>query len=252
MISEYIVLEIPKDKTGLTKPELFLLDFLSNYKWDRPLSMLNQGGDLNIGIKDYLMYDGFSYRFTPIRNKVSSLDLGLVDTDDLYNKLTNVFKFDALSRDDYVIDYQNMYTFMGVMSIRNLFVSSANTFIKEGQNDRAEVLLDKCREVMKPERYPYDNSILGWSSNALFPIDMIRDYYTLGKQDKAREVADELVSQVKESIALYLDFYPDYKDEFDYQCQLVYYLASEITKQGDTEYAKSLEEGMASFLRENS
>ena len=83
-------------------------------------------------------------------------------------------------------------------------------------------------------------------------VDMIRDYYTLGKQDKAREVADELVSQVKESIALYLDFYPDYKDEFDYQCQLVYYLASEITKQGDTEYAKSLEEGMASFLRENS
>ncbi len=252
MIPEFIVLEIPKDKTGLTKPELFLLDFLSNYKWDRPLSMLNQGGDLNIGIKDYLMYDGFSYRFTPIRNKVSSLDLGLVDTDDLYNKLTNVFKFDALSRDDYVIDYQNMYTFMGVMSIRNLFVSSANTFIKEGQNDRAEALLDKCREVMKPERYPYDNSVLGWSSNALFPIDMIRDYYTLGKQDKAREVADELVSQVKESIALYLDFYPDYKDEFDYQCQLVYYLASEITKQGDTEYAKSLEEGMASFLRENS
>ena len=92
MIPESIILEIPKDKAGLTKPELFMLDFLSNYNWDRPLSLLNQGGDLNIGIKDYLMYDGFSYRFTPIKNKIGTFDLGLVDCDDLYHKLMETYK----------------------------------------------------------------------------------------------------------------------------------------------------------------
>ena len=252
MIPESIILEIPKDKAGLTKPELFMLDFLSNYNWDRPLSLLNQGGDLNIGIKDYLMYDGFSYRFTPIKNKIGTFDLGLVDCDDLYHKLMETYKYDAISGDDYLIDYQNMYTFMGVMSLRNMFISSANAFIKEGEKEKAEKVLDKCREVMRPDRYPYDNSLLGWNSNALYPIEMVSYYYYLGRKDTAREVANELFGQLKEAIALYLDFYPEYKDEFEYECQLAYYLAKEVKRLGDEEFSKELETDIASFLNSNS
>ena len=251
-IPESITIEIPKDKEGLSKPELFMLDLLSTYNWDRPLNLLNQGGDLNIGIKDYLMYDGFSYRFVPIRNKVSALNPGLVDTDELYDKLMNVFKFDALAADDYFIDYQNMYTFLGVMAIRNLFVSSANAFLYAGEKDRAEEALDKCREVMRPDRFPYDNSVLGWGSNALYPIEMVRCYYFLGKPEKAREVALELDRELKDSIALYLDFYPDYKDDFEYNCQLIYFMSNEIKKCGDSEFAKELESDLASFLNLNS
>jgi len=252
MIPDEIVLEIPKDKGGLTKAELFMLDMLSNYKWDRPLNLLNQGGDLNIGIKDYLMYDGFSYRFIPIKNKVGAFDLGLIDTDDLYKKLTETFKFDAVGADDYLVDYQNMYTFLGVMSIRGLFLSSANAFMKAGENDRAEEVLDKCREVMRPDRYPYDNSLLGWGSNALYPIEMMNYYYDLGKTDKARAVALELDGQLKESIALYLDFYPDFKEDFEYNCQLIYYIANEAKKHGDEEFSKSIESALANYLNINS
>ena len=100
--------------------------------------MLNQGGDLNIGLRDYLMYEGFSYKFIPIKNKPQSLEVGLVDTDDLYDKITDKFCFDAVSREDYCVDYQNTYTFLGVMSLRNMFVSAANAFIAAGENDRAE------------------------------------------------------------------------------------------------------------------
>jgi hypothetical protein len=68
-IPSEIMLTMSKDKNYLTKPELFLLDLLSNYQWDRPINVLNQGGDLNIGIKDYLMYDGFSYALPPSRTR---------------------------------------------------------------------------------------------------------------------------------------------------------------------------------------
>ena len=61
--------------------------------------MLNQGGDINIGIKDYLFYEGFSYKLVPIRNKVTTLNTGKVDLDGLYYKLKNVYRFDALSCD---------------------------------------------------------------------------------------------------------------------------------------------------------
>ena len=247
-IPDSIVIQIPESKNYLSKPELWMLDFLSTYQWDRPVSMLNQGGDLNIGIKDYLMYEGFSYKLIPIKNTVKSLNVGLVDTDELYSKLTESYSFDALSRTDWCVDYQNLYTFLGVMSIRNLFVSSANAFLEAGENERAEEMLDKCREVMKPEQFPYDNSILGWSSNAFFPIEMVKDYYALGKPEKAKAVAEELTKELKEAIGFYVDFLPEYKSDFEYCCQLVYYLSSEVENAGDGEYAEKIENDLAAFL----
>ncbi|MGM9741239.1 MAG: DUF2723 domain-containing protein, partial [Candidatus Cryptobacteroides sp.] len=56
LIQDEIVIEIPSKKSYITKQELFMLDLLSNYQWDRPINMLSQGGDINIGLKDYLMY----------------------------------------------------------------------------------------------------------------------------------------------------------------------------------------------------
>ena len=101
---------------------------------------------------------------------------------------------------------------------------------------------------MDPKRYPYDNSILGWASNALYPIEMIKDYYLLGKPDKAKAVVQELVSEVMESTMLYLDYYPDYKEEFEYNCQLIYYLANEVKKSGDKEFGEKIESDLATFL----
>ena len=248
MIPDSIVIEIPKNKNFLSKPELFLLDFLSTYKWDRPLNMLNQGGDLNIGLKDYLMYEGFSCKLVPFKNSVESLDPGLVDTDVLYDKMTSAYCFDAVSRDDYCIDYQNIYTFLGVQSLRNMFISCANAFIGAGETDRAAQMLDKCREVLRPELWPYDNSVLGWNSNALYPIEMVKDYYLVGSPDKARDVARQLKDELLQNITFYLDFYPLCKSEFEYDCNLVYYLSNEIAKAGDKGFADELEKSFAAFL----
>ena len=118
IIPSEIVLTIPEDKNGITKPELFFLDLLSNYKWDRPLNFLSAAGDIKIGIKDYLMYDGFTYRFVPIKNKTNLSERGFTDTDELYRKMTSVYTWDTLKRNDWFVDYQNLYTFNGVMSLR--------------------------------------------------------------------------------------------------------------------------------------
>ena len=136
MVPDSVLLQIPEGKSYLTKPELFFLDLLSGYRWDRPISLLNMGGDINIGLKDYLMYDGFSYRFTPIRNKITTTDAGIVDVEGLYRKMTQVFSWDALSRTDWFVDYQNYYTFLGVLSQRQIFLTTANALMKAGQNGR--------------------------------------------------------------------------------------------------------------------
>ena len=55
-----------------------------------------------------------------------------------------------------------------------------------------------------------------------------------------------------ESTGLYLDFYPDYKDEFEYNCQLIYYLANEVKKCGDKELGDRLESDLAEYLNSKS
>lgn len=81
-----------------------------------------------------------------------------------------------------------------------------------------------------------------------FPIEMVKDYYTLGKPEKAKALARELMDELEESINFYVDFLPEYKSDFEYCCQLVYYLSSEVEKAGDPEFANMIESELAAFL----
>ena len=214
MIPDEIVLEMPESKTFITKPELFLLDLLSNYQWDRPINMLSMGGDLDIGQKSYLMYEGFSYKLVPIKGPMSSSEPGLTDTEDLYRKMTEVFSWDALSRDDYFVDYQNLYTFCGVMSQRNLFLNAAEKMMDEGRSDRALEMLDMCERNVPEYNFPLDMTYLGFS-NEYMVMRMISLYYDLGQGDKARSMAARFANELMDSAGFFLSFYDYRPDEFN-------------------------------------
>ena len=247
-IPDQIILEIPEDKDYITKPELFMLDLLSNYQWDRPLNMLNEGGDLNIGIKEYLMYEGYSCKFVPFKNKMSTTDPGIVDTDHLYHMMTEVYKWDALSSPDYFIDYQNLYTNMGVMSVRGLFVNCARAFINFGEDDRALEMLDKCQEVMRKDRYPVESIPVGFSGNDYMVTEMVSMYYQLGETKKARELAVDLFNDLLESARFYLEYYEYAKSDFELVGNYVYYLEDAVKSAGDTELAERISHNFDALL----
>ena len=198
-IPEEIVLSIPGNKQYITKPELFLLDLLSSYEWDRPINMLSMGGDLNIGQKEYLMYEGFSYKFVPVKNRMSSSNIGFSDPDDLYNKMKNVFTWDALKRTDYFADYQNFYTFCGVLSQRQIFINVAKELVEAGQKEKAVEMLDMCQECVPEEVYPLDMSYYGFA-NEYMVADMVQLYYDLGEYDKGRSLLSRFAPSLTESV----------------------------------------------------
>ena len=247
-VPDSIVLEIPKDKDYLTKPELFMLDLLSNYQWDRPLHMLNQGGDLNIGIKDYLMFEGYSSKFVPFKNKITTTDPGIVDTDHLYDLMTNVFKWDAVARDDYFVDYQNLYTHLGVMSLRGLFVNAAEAFLKAGEKDRALEMLDKCQSVLDQKSYPLETIPVGFSGNDYMVCEMISQYYRLGELDKARSLAVDLFNELLVSARFYMEYYDYAQSEFELCGQYVYFLQDILETAGDKELAKRIGDNFESLM----
>jgi hypothetical protein len=241
MIPEYIVLTMSKDKEYLTKPELFMLDLLSNYEWDRPLNLLSMGGDINIGIKEYLMYDGFSFRFVPIRNRMSSREIGFADPEDLYNKMMNVYKWDALKRGDYFVDYQNFYTFCGVLSQRNIFINAAKEMLKIGDRTRALELLDKCQECVPAEDYPLDLIYLGFT-NEYNVIDLIETYYDAGAPEKAEALAEKFADDLFVSTFFFLEYYDYARQEFENCYKLLQYLADMSDHNGNADLAASIRE----------
>lgn len=238
MIPDSIVLNISPDREYLTKPEIFMLDLLDGYQWDRPIHVLNQGGDLNMGIKDYLQYVGYSYKFIPVKNKISNTNLGFVDTDLLYHNLTDVFGFDAVSADKYFIDHQNLYTNLGVMSIRSMFLNAAVSLMKAGEDERAVELLDKCQEVM--HRYPIETISLGFAANDYAVVEMIDKYYLLGENQKARELGGKMGMDLLDCARFYLEFYEFGKDNYEMAGQFIYLLADTMTAGGDKELADAL------------
>ena len=244
MIPDSIVMEIPAGKNYLTKPELFMLDLLDNYEWDRPLHMLNQGGDLDIGIKDYLMYDGYSCHFVPFKNKLGSINPGLVDTDRLYQQMTEAFSWDALKRDDYFVDYQNLITNLGVISQRSIFVNASNAFLAAREPERALKMLDLCQESIPAESYPLETVCLGFTGNDYMVIAMVENYLILREREKALKLAAQMADALLTSTRYYLQFYPYEKKNFETCVQYIYYLADTLRTGGEAEFAQLIEENL--------
>ena len=247
-IPDQIVLQMSKDKNYVSKPELFLLDFLSNYEWDRPLNLLNMGGDLNVGIKDYLMFDGFSFRCTRIRNKVSSTDAGKVDALAQYNDLKTKYKWDALKRTDYYVDYQNMYTFLGVLSQRQYFLTVANALIDIRENEKALEVLDLCQENFPEQNFPLESIPLGFSSNDYMVAQMAENYYYLGAADKARDLASRFADQLLDTISFYMQWGSLGSAEFETASRVYLYMSDVCKQYGDTELSEAMMDSLEELL----
>lgn len=229
IIPDEIILTIPEGKEYLSKPEIFMLDLLSNYEWDRPINFLSYGGDLKIGIKDYLEFQGYSHKFIPIRNHPESSDQGFVDPDELYRLMTQKFSWDNLAREDYFVDYQNNYTTLGVVSVRSLFLNSAELFLKNGHPDWALEMLDKSQYATRS--YALDGIPLGFTGNNYMVVGQIGTYYTLGQKQKAEDLAMELSKSLIEDVVFFSDFYDLFKEDFETATTYIYYL-SDIMKAG--------------------
>ena len=247
IIPESIELVIPASKNYITKAELFMLDFLSNYQWDRPLNLLSRGGDIHIGIKDYLMYEGFSYKFVPIKNRTKAYQNDFVDAEDLYHKVKNVYTWEAFSRTDYYVDYHHFYTFCGVMSQRGVFVDVAEALLDDGEKEKAIEILDMCRECVPEESYPLDISYLGLT-NEYMVASMIELYYTAGAKDKAEDLINRFYPALLQSANFYLVHFPYTESEFKQVKSYIEHLIALAQYRENSELATTILEEFNSML----
>ena len=251
-ILDTLVLEIPKSVSTMDKASMMILDMLSNYKWDRPIYILPRGGDINLGEKPYMQYDGFANKLVPIKSKtgVKAGNLEQVNTELLYDLVMNKFKLESYA-EEFNVDYQNLMTFTSLLSIREFMVNTAKALVFNDEPEKAIEVLDKMERVFPQKNFPLNVSLLS-SVNDVAVIDAISVYFACNENEKAIELGSRMVQECEQHIQLLSKPYKGEIFSWDNLQRNIYYMimiADSYKAAGATAEAAALKEKVNSYLK---
>jgi hypothetical protein len=136
--------------------------------------------------------DGMAYRLVPIKSPggFNQGSYGRVNTDTLYDRLMNTFVYDGINNPDLYFDEHHMQS---IRNYRSNFSRLASELVKEGKNEKAKLVLDKCMETLPEVTVPYD----------YFMVPIAENYYKVGETEKANKIASRLFEIYSHDLAFY-------------------------------------------------
>lgn len=185
-----VVINLKNRQIGY-KNELFMLDMLANYDWDRSIYFSSGGmyDDVNIFyLNDYLEYQGFTYKFVPIQSNNSG-ETGFVDADDMYEQIKN-YEWSNFNDPNAYFDPTSTNN---ILTYRNVITRTARALVENGEKQKAKEIVDLLEEKIPYKMYPEGISLF-----SLIPI-----YQSLGEDAKATELKTFLTQRLEEETAYY-------------------------------------------------
>lgn len=178
-------------KNALGKQELTILDMLQTNNFERPMYYaITVSPDQFVNLDGYFEQTGLAYQVVPKNaNKA-------VNTDKMYDNVMNKFKWGGVDKPGVYIDENVMRMCKSYRMM--LFNKLAEALVKEGKNDKALNVLDKCMQVLPPENVPLDYTAL--STGEL--------YYVLGQKEKAEEIFTGIADNMMRNINWYFRLNP--------------------------------------------
>ncbi|TDL99257.1 MAG: DUF2723 domain-containing protein [Flavobacteriaceae bacterium] len=188
--------------SGISKFQFVLLDVLAQNKWDRPIyfsggGMYDPGNFLFLG--DYLEYQGFSYKLTPILTQNGeNQDFGFVSPLQMYQRVKN-YQW---------ANYNNPKAYFDETCIRNILTyrnsvsRAADALIKAGEKAKALEILDLCMEKIPQNRYPDNHSLLNLSTS----------YLMAGDTKKSKKILDDYLQYSLSYLDYFASLSPKFRD----------------------------------------
>ena len=178
------------------KNRILMLDILANNNWERPIYFTGgaQADEEYIWLKDYLQLDGLTYKLVPILTPDDGnfFEMGRINTDLMYENIKN-WDWRNITDENIYIDPE---TRKNGVSYRNNMERLARTLLQENQLEKAEEILDISIEKMPIHKFGHVSMVIGY-------VDL---YYQLGKKEKARAVANEIIKELTQSLMYYGQF----------------------------------------------
>lgn len=203
LIVPYIDIHIKNDI--LYKNRMMMLDIIANNNWERPIYFTGGafGDEDYLWMKDYLQLDGMAYKLVPIKTPVDKrnpFDMGRIDSEKMYDMVMAWDWGNSGSPDI----YHDPETRKNAISYRSNLARLAEQLLKEGENEKAEEILDLAMTHLPVEYYGY--------YTLLEPY--ITGYFEVGQDQKAVDLYLEVAKTYQEKL--------DYFSSFSYSLQQRY------------------------------
>jgi hypothetical protein len=155
----------------LSKEQWMVLEIIAANNWERPVywTSCKHGG--TVGLDDYLQLEGAAYRLTPIKTPAENiLDVGRIDSDLLYDRLMNTFRWDGVNNPDVWLDSHHLHT-LSTVRARYLYARLAMQLVAEGRKECAAEVLDRALKLFPASKVPCNfYSLL--QAEAMYQADM--------------------------------------------------------------------------------
>jgi hypothetical protein len=202
-------------KNSIRKPDMMILDLLANNNWERPVYFVSMGGDMSLNLNNYFQYLGFTYKLTPLREPAKKQGVAM-DTDELYDKIMNVYRWGNMSKKGVFVDHNNSFTLAVVLNVRNMHARLAEDLMSKGRNADAVAVLDSAMARIPAHNFPLNIST---DQNDVVVMSIIQLYYRLGEDAKADALAKEFVDLTGKNLAFFSKL-PD--ASYDFEMNLAY------------------------------
>ena len=163
-----------KDKHGLYKNELMVLEMLSHADWDRPVYLsISLGPDMLSFLRNHLVLEGLAYRISP------TATTRRVDVERLYDNVMHRFHYGGLHTKGLYVDEDVKHLANTHQLVMGILIDS---LLQQGDGKRALAVCRKWQQAMPSENVPYTDAALS----------MARCYY----QTQLPEQGDAIVSSL--------------------------------------------------------
>lgn len=229
-------LHLAVDKSYLEKRHLVLLDLLSTNNWERPIYF--SGGIARadyLGLDNYSQLEGMAYRIVPVKT-VDAQEQGYVNREAMYRNLMQTFSYRSLDTPGTYLD-QNYLRFTA--STREKFVLLAESYLKDGNKQRAKEVADFCLEKMPPATVPYD-----YYAPGLIPI-----LTKVGERQRAEAMLEKMATATQQELDYYFAKGPLFEREIQLRMLQLQELVVAAQDSGMQDKTRQLQQPFGLYLQ---
>ncbi len=202
----------------LGKNDMMILDLLSNNNWDRPIYFVSVGTGNSTNLTDYFQLDGFAYRFVPIKTKFNYKAIGRIDTDILYDKYMNKFKWGGLDNPKVYVDENSKRT-AKIVRLRTNFYRLSDALIKENKQDSAIAVLNKGLKILPHECIPFD----------YFDLPYVEAFYKLSQIDTANALVKKMYHTYSDNLKYFLSLDTKFTSSIEKERSMAFAVLQSLT-----------------------
>lgn len=141
---------------AMNKGDLAFYDIIASNRGKRPVCFTSWADPEEHGLKDNLIFDGLVYRLTDQKTDSNSvLDMGKIETENLYKKLMQKCNWDNLANPKVYFDWHHRRMFAS-MQIRNAFYRLAKKLTEENETEKTVRVLEKANKTIGLRNWPVD------------------------------------------------------------------------------------------------